>query len=270
MDVVKTNIELLEGSLVIDSLPGPRDRDDPADAADAGDHSLPDRHRERRAVCHPTAGTGRGRLSAPRDEAAASSRRSTPRFIGCATACCRSCGCGDVLSRPQPFTAETKAEILAAHAASANIDPARIAYILVLRLPGRRFGLVVDEVRGTEEIVVKPMHASIKKVGIFTGATIMGDGRVASIADVAGIVEHARLSFDSAVESTAKASDARKSAQAHRVLLFEYGPHEQFALAPFADPTHRNGRPRPGRARRRSTNTSRWTAYRCVSCDLTR
>ena len=74
------------------------------------------------------------------------------------------------------------------------------------------------------------MHASIKRVGIFTGATIMGDGRVALIADVAGIVEHARLSFDSAVESASKAADARKSAQAHRVLLFEYGPHEQFAL----------------------------------------
>ena len=90
----------------------------------------------------------------------------------------------DVLSRPEPFTAATKAEILAAHAA--NDDPARIEYILVLRLPGRRFGLVVDEVRGTEEIVVKPMHTSIKRVGIFTGATIMGDGRVALIADVAG------------------------------------------------------------------------------------
>src|SRR4029077_1249974 len=121
----------------------------------------------------------------------------------------------DVLSRPEPVTPQSKAEILAAHAAS--FDPARIEYILVLRVPGRRFGLVVDEVRGTEEVVVKPLHASIKRVGIFTGATIMGDGRVALIADVAGIVEHARLSFDSVVESTAKATDARKSAQAHRV-----------------------------------------------------
>ncbi len=58
----------------------------------------------------------------------------------------------------------------------------------------------------------------------------MGDGRVALIADVAGIVEHARLSFDSALESATKATDARQEAQAHRVLLFEYGPHEQFAL----------------------------------------
>jgi two-component system chemotaxis sensor kinase CheA len=88
---------------------------------------------------------------------------------------------------------------------------------------------VVDEVRGTEEIVVKPMHPSIKKVGIFNGATIMGDGRVALIADVAGIVEHARLSFEPAMAAT-NGQGAREAAQAHRVLLFENGPHEQFAL----------------------------------------
>jgi two-component system chemotaxis sensor kinase CheA len=73
------------------------------------------------------------------------------------------------------------------------------------------------------------MHSSIKRIGIFSGATIMGDGRVALILDVAGVVEHARLGFDSPVEAM-KSSDARKAAQAHRVLLFEHGPHEQFAL----------------------------------------
>jgi two-component system chemotaxis sensor kinase CheA len=134
----------------------------------------------------------------------------------------------EVVARPKPFTAATKAEILAAHTATAA--PGRIEYILVLRLPGRRFGLVVDEVRGTEEIVVKPLHPSIKRVEIFTGATIMGDGRVALIADVAGIAEHARLSFDPAHEAGPTGLDARRAAQAHRVLLFEYGPHEQFAL----------------------------------------
>ena len=60
----------------------------------------------------------------------------------------------------------------------------------------KRFGLLVDDVRGTEEIVVKPMNAAMKRVEIFTGATIMGDGRVALIANVAGIVQHARVSFE--------------------------------------------------------------------------
>src|SRR4029077_15193353 len=120
-----------------------------------------------------------------------------------------------------PFNSQTKTEILALQATAT--EPARIEYILVLRLPGRRFGLVVDEVRGTEEIVVKPMHASIKHVGIFSGATIMGDGRVALIADVAGIAEHARLSFDPAAAVTSD-QDIGTATQAHRVLLFENGP----------------------------------------------
>ena len=133
----------------------------------------------------------------------------------------------EVLRRKKPFTVEAKAEIIAAHIT--EDASARIEYILVLRLSGRRFGLVVDEVRGTQEIVIKPMHGSMKRIGIFNGATIMGDGRAALITDTAGIVEHAQLSFEAAMESE-KADDVRDAAQAHRVLLFEYGPNERFAL----------------------------------------
>jgi len=227
MDVVKTNIELLEGSLVIDTLSGLGTAmilRMPLTLAiipclivtvNGERYAIPQRELEEAVCLHPGM---TGRIEQAFDTEVYRLRDRLLPIVRLR----------DVLSRPEPFTAETKAEILAAHAAA--IEPARIEYILVLRLPGRRFGLVVDEVRGTEEIVVKPMHASIKRVGIFTGATIMGDGRVALIADVAGIVEHARLSFDSALESAAKATDARKSAQAHRVLLFEYGPREQFAL----------------------------------------
>jgi len=134
----------------------------------------------------------------------------------------------EVLNRKRPFTVEDKAEILANH--SHDDGMSRIQYILVLRLAGRRFGLVVDEVRGTHEIVVKPMHTTMKRVGIFTGATIMGDGRVALITDAQGIVEHAHLSFESDVENDNSANSARDAAQVHRVLLFEYGPNERFAL----------------------------------------
>ena len=59
---------------------------------------------------------------------------------------------------------------------------------------------------------------------------IMGDGRVALITDSEGIVEHARLSFESALDSPVVTAGIRDAAQAHRVLLFEYGPQEQFAL----------------------------------------
>jgi two-component system chemotaxis sensor kinase CheA len=51
----------------------------------------------------------------------------------------------------------------------------------------RRFGLTVDRVLDTEEIVVKPIPARLTGVGVYAGATLLGDGRVALILDVQGI-----------------------------------------------------------------------------------
>ena len=134
----------------------------------------------------------------------------------------------EVLMRRHPFTAQTKAEILRAHAAG-QCEPAGVQYIVVVRHEGRQYGLLVNEVRGTEEIVVKPMQATMKRVKIFSGATILGDGCVALIANVAGIVDHARISFVPEM-IVAAPKTVRDAAEAHRVLLFEYGPQEQFAL----------------------------------------
>jgi len=227
MDVVKTNIELLEGALTIDSHPGVGTAmilRMPLTLAiipclivtAAGQrYAIPQRELEEAVCLHPGL---KGRIERAFDT-------EVYRLRGRLLPVVR---LGDVLARRRPFTAEIKAEILAEH--DANDDPRRISYILVLRRAGRRFGLVVDEVRGTEEIVVKPMHPSVKKVGVFSGATIMGDGRVALIADVAGIAEHARLNFEVAKGAAADLGLAEGAAQAHRVLLFESGPHEQFAL----------------------------------------
>ena len=59
--------------------------------------------------------------------------------------------------------------------------------VVVLQSEGHRFGLVVDEVHDTEEIVVKPVGALLKGIPAFAGATILGDGSVALILDVAGL-----------------------------------------------------------------------------------
>jgi two-component system chemotaxis sensor kinase CheA len=134
----------------------------------------------------------------------------------------------EVLSRTQTFTAETKAELLRKYN-PANRDPAVIEYIVVLRSRGRRFGLLVDEVRGTQEVVVKPMHPTLKRLGVFAGATLMGDGRVALIPNVDGIVEHANC-FGSEAPTDVVKADARDPVELHRILIFECGPREQFAL----------------------------------------
>ncbi|MCG8392568.1 MAG: chemotaxis protein CheA [Pseudomonadales bacterium] len=77
-------------------------------------------------------------------------------------------------------------------------ETARDQFILVLTADQQEFGLLVDDVRDTEEIVVKPLGSLLKDNPCFAGATIMGDGRVAlildvkSTADFAGVTRHER------------------------------------------------------------------------------
>jgi len=65
--------------------------------------------------------------------------------------------------------------------------------IVVLHAEDRQFGLIVDEITDTEEIVVKPLGKQLKGISAYSGATIMGDGRVALILDVAGLAQRAKV-----------------------------------------------------------------------------
>ena len=65
--------------------------------------------------------------------------------------------------------------------------------IVVLQADDRQFGLVVDAIHDTEEIVVKPLQKQLKGISVFAGATIMGDGRVALILDVLGLAQRANV-----------------------------------------------------------------------------
>ena len=65
--------------------------------------------------------------------------------------------------------------------------------IVVLQADQRPFGLVVDGVNDTEEIVVKPLAKPLKGVPVFAGATIMGDGRVSLILDVLGLAKESSV-----------------------------------------------------------------------------
>lgn len=65
------------------------------------------------------------------------------------------------------------------------------AYIVVLQADGRPFGLIVDGVSDTEEIVVKSLDKVLKRLNLYGGATILGDGSVALILDVTGVGQRA-------------------------------------------------------------------------------
>jgi two-component system chemotaxis sensor kinase CheA len=76
-------------------------------------------------------------------------------------------------------------------------------YIMVLQADGRRFGLVVDRVLNTEEVVVKALNTRFKDIGLYAGATILGDGKVGLILDVSSLARRSHLAVDSERETVA-------------------------------------------------------------------
>ncbi|MFI1991404.1 chemotaxis protein CheW [Actinoplanes sp. NPDC020271] len=74
-------------------------------------------------------------------------------------------------------------------------------YIMVLQADGRRFGLVVDRVLNTEEVVVKALNSRLKDIGMYAGATILGDGKVGLILDVSSLARRSHLAVDSEREN---------------------------------------------------------------------
>ncbi|MEO8122989.1 MAG: chemotaxis protein CheW, partial [Burkholderiales bacterium] len=64
--------------------------------------------------------------------------------------------------------------------------------MVVVEAEGGRVGLLVDELLGQQQVVVKNLEANYRRVDDVSGATIMGDGRVALILDIASMVRRSR------------------------------------------------------------------------------
>jgi two-component system chemotaxis sensor kinase CheA len=107
--------------------------------------------------------------------------------------------------------------------ASDSLDAGPEVNIIVLRADDRQFGLVVEAVHDTEEIVVKPLGKHLKAIPVFAGATIMGDGRIALILDVLGLAKRARVVGEAHERGRldhAVAVDAGEPDAAQTMLLF--------------------------------------------------
>ena len=104
--------------------------------------------------------------------------------------------------------------------------------MVVLQADGRQFGLIVDEIRDCEEIVVKPLSRRLKDLKIFAGATIMGDGTVALILDILGLAQRAGViseQRDSALAASESASDLNVAVK-QTFLLFSGPDSARMAL----------------------------------------
>ena len=70
-------------------------------------------------------------------------------------------------------------------------DEAHGFYLAVLEAEGCRYGLVVDDLLAPEEIVVKPLSSVLREIGLFSGATVLGNGTLALILDIAATAARA-------------------------------------------------------------------------------
>jgi two-component system chemotaxis sensor kinase CheA len=113
-----------------------------------------------------------------------------------------------------------------------QVEPG-VVNIVVLQADERQFGLVVDTVQDTEEIVVKPLSRQLKRIPLFSGATIMGDGRVTLILDIVGMARRSHVvseGRDRPVEETALLAGPATAAEEHAILMFGVGEHHRVGL----------------------------------------
>lgn len=106
--------------------------------------------------------------------------------------------------------------------------------IVVVSTGAMKYGLVVDELNDSEEIVVKPLGRDLKKCKGYAGATIMGDGRVALILDVSNLAQMAGLTSIKGSSRAAEVAQAEQEAvranqDMQALLIFRSAEDEQFA-----------------------------------------
>ncbi|MDQ7065286.1 MAG: chemotaxis protein CheW [candidate division KSB1 bacterium] len=112
-----------------------------------------------------------------------------------------------------------------------QLEKAASTNIVVLSTGGWQFGLIVDQIHDTEEIVVKPLGKHLKNIDCFAGASVMGDGKVALILDVVGLSKIAKLVLDDVAEHSETEQVALTfDDNVHSLLLFRIHPDSQFAI----------------------------------------
>ncbi len=228
MDVVKTNLERIGGVLEIDSSAGqgtvftlslPLTLAIVPCLLLAGDgqrYALPLRDVEEIVLLEP--GAGRLRIECSHDE-------EVLRLRGRLLPVTR---LGEILNRRRPFTSDTRSEIIAAHHPAAG--ELKRAYVAVLKIGSQRFGMVVEELLGSEDIVVKPLHPLLRPLSIYGGATILGDGRVALILSGDGLARHSGVAQRSTVHEAPALPAPEQEVESQTLLVFRYGPAELLAL----------------------------------------
>jgi len=114
-------------------------------------------------------------------------------------------------------------------------SPASALNIVVVSTGAMKYGLIVDRLHDSEEIVIKPLGRHLQQCQGYAGATIMGDGRIALILDVSNIARMAGLTSLDGSERGKELAEAAKEAitktrDKQALLTFYSSPKEQFGV----------------------------------------
>ena len=96
-------------------------------------------------------------------------------------------------------------------------------FVVVAQVGRQRFGVLVDEVFHTEEIVVKPMSSKLRHIPLFAGNTILGDGAVVLIVDPNGVARLVGQSAQSGAVAEAEAEEIEAGDAKATLLVFKGG-----------------------------------------------
>ena len=109
--------------------------------------------------------------------------------------------------------------------------PASDVNIVVVAVGERRYGLVVDEIHDTEEIVIKPLHGQLKRLACYSGATVLGDGGVALILEVAGVAGMAGIDMSTRRVLDVAQTTAQRGSGPQPFITFLAGDGAQCAVS---------------------------------------
>src|SRR5262249_34842091 len=102
-------------------------------------------------------------------------------------------------------------------------------FVIVTQVGSQNFGILVDKVFDTEEIVVKPVSPRLREIPLYSGNTILGDGSVIMILDPSGIATTAGIASEKNEEKQMAATSSSDAA-AQTMLLFRAGGDEPKAV----------------------------------------
>ncbi|WP_433963921.1 chemotaxis protein CheA [Tunturiibacter gelidiferens] len=112
-----------------------------------------------------------------------------------------------------------------------NPDQSKGHYLAVLEAEGCRYGLVVDDLMSPEEIVVKPLSPVLREIGLFSGATVLGNGTLALILDIGATAARAGVKpIEEEVSGIGAGENVVQEATGISFLIFEDRLRERTAL----------------------------------------